>query len=107
MVRFGGGQPSQRRSQLVVREEPDNQSSEPWMRDLAGEEIEETVQLVSVTTERRREVCGIGLWRRFEGADVELQPIAELLDPSEHANRVPLREARVEQLDVVPHARVD
>ena len=49
----------------------------------------------------------IGVRRGLERAHVELQAVAELLDPSEHAHRVALREARVEQLDVVPHARVD
>jgi hypothetical protein len=36
-----------------------------------------------------------------------LQPVTELLDATEHAHGVAFREARVEQLDVVPDARVD
>ena len=44
---------------------------------------------------------------RLERAHVELQPVAELLDAAEHAHRVALAEARVEQLDVVPDARLD
>jgi hypothetical protein len=43
----------------------------------------------------------------LERAHVELQPVAELLDAAEHAHGVALGEARVEQLDVVPDARVD
>ena len=45
--------------------------------------------------------------RLVERAHVELQPVAEPLDAAEHAHGVALGEARVEQLDVVPHARVD
>ena len=51
-------------------------------------------------------VCGIDV-RRLERAHVELQPVAELLDAGEHAHRVALCEAAVEQLDVVPHPRLD
>ena len=44
---------------------------------------------------------------RLERPHVELEPVAEPLDPAEHAHRVALGEAAVEQLDVVPDARVD
>ena len=44
---------------------------------------------------------------RLERADVELEPVAEPLDAAEHAHGVALGEPRVEQLDVVPHARLD
>ena len=51
-------------------------------------------------------VAGIDVGR-LERAHVELQPVAELLDAAEHAHRVALAEAAVEQLDVLPDARVD
>ena len=44
---------------------------------------------------------------RLERAHVELEPVAEPLDAAEHAHRVALAEAPVEQLDVVPDAGVD
>ena len=50
---------------------------------------------------------GIDVLRGLERAHVELQPVAEPLDASEHAHGVALGEARVEQLDVVPDARGD
>ena len=60
-----------------------------------------------VAPQRRRERRRIGVRRGLERADVELQAVAELLDAAEHAHGVALREAGVEQLDVVPDARVD
>ena len=77
------------------------------MRDLAGEELQKAVQLVGVPPQRRCELRRIGLRRGLERAHVDLQPVPELLDAAEHAHGVALREARVEQLDVVPDARVD
>ena len=47
------------------------------------------------------------LRRGLERAHLELEPVAEALDPAEHAHRVAFGEARVEQLDVVPDARLD
>ena len=78
------------------------------MRDLGGEEVEEAVELVRVAPQRRRERGRVAASRRrLERADVELEAVAEALDPAEHPHRVALREARVEQLDVVPDARLD
>ena len=53
-----------------------------------------------------REPRGVDV-ARLERAHVELEPVAEALDAAEHAHRVALAEAPVEQLDVVPDARVD
>jgi hypothetical protein len=50
-----------------------------------------------------RRIVGRGL----ERTHLELQAVAVLLDAAEHANRVAFLEARVEQLDVVPDARLD
>ena len=44
---------------------------------------------------------------RLDRAHLELEPVAEALDAAEHAHGVALREAPVEQLDVVPDARLD
>jgi hypothetical protein len=76
------------------------------VRDLGRDEVEEAVQLVGVAAECGREGrrIGVGLLDR---ADVELERIPEALDPAEHANGIPLREARVEELDVVPDAALD
>ena len=65
------------------------------------------LELVGISPQRRRELRRIRLRRGFERADVDLQPVPELLDAAEDSHRVALREARVEQLDVVPDARVD
>ena len=76
------------------------------MRELAGEELEEAVQLVRVAAHPRREPGRI-LLGRLDRADLELQPAVEALDAPEHADGVALREAPVEQLDVVPDPRLD
>jgi DNA-binding response OmpR family regulator len=44
---------------------------------------------------------------RFERPHIELQAVAEPLDAAEHTHRVPFSEAAVEQLDVLPHPRLD
>ena len=76
------------------------------MRHLAGEELEEALQLLGVAPQRRRQARRVDVGR-LECAHVELEPVAEPLDAAEHAHRVALAEAPVEQLDVVPDARLD
>ena len=76
------------------------------MRDLAGEELEEAVELVGVAAQPRREPGRVGV-RGLDRADLELQPVVEALDAAEHAHGVALGEAAVEQLDVVPDPPLD
>jgi hypothetical protein len=76
------------------------------MHDLAAEELEEAVELIGIPSERGSELTGIGVGR-LQGPDLELKPVAEAFNPSEHAHRVAFVEARVEQVDVLPDARVD
>ena len=66
------------------------------MRDLAGEELEEAVELVGVAAHRRRERGRIEAFGGLERADLELQPVAEAVDPAEDAHGVALGEAAVE-----------
>src|SRR4029453_12792785 len=77
------------------------------MSDLGREELEEAVQLVCVPSQGGSELCRVGFRDGLERSYVDLKPVPELLDASEHAHRVPFREARVEELDVVPDACVD
>ena len=81
--------------------------AQPGMRELAREELEEAVQLVAVAADRRRELRRVRVVRALERAHLDLEPVAEALDPAEHAHGVALVEAPVEQVDVVPDARVD
>ena len=76
------------------------------MRKLAGEKLEKAVKLVEVAPRLGHELSRIDIGL-LERAHVELKPVAEALDPSEDADGVALVEAPVEQLDVVPDARVD
>ena len=73
------------------------------VRDLAEQELEEALELVGVSPHCRRERCRVGI-RGLERADLELKPVAELLDPPEDADRVPGVEPPLEELDVVPDA---
>src|SRR5579884_3635157 len=77
------------------------------MLDVADEELEKALELVGVSPQGRRHRGGIDARGRLERPDVELQPVAEALDPGEHAHRIAFGEAPVEQLDVVPDASVD
>ena len=76
------------------------------MRDLRGQEVEEPVELVRVPAQRGRQHRGVDVGR-LDGAHLHLEPAAEALDPPEHADGVALREATVEQLDVLPDATLD
>ena len=77
------------------------------MRDLGGEKLEETVELVGIPPEGRRELGRVGVLRGFHRAHLHLELAAEPLDPPQHAHRVALAEALVEELDVAPDARLD
>jgi uncharacterized protein (DUF1015 family) len=103
----GGGQVPEPGAEGRVADEPGDGRAQAGVRQLVGEELEEAVQLVGVASERRRERRGIGVGCGLEGSHLELEPVAEPLDPSEHADGVPCREAGVEQLDVLPHPRLD
>ena len=76
------------------------------MRQFGDEEVEKPAELVSVAPQSRRQRLWVDV-RRFQRANVELQPVSELLDAREDTHRVAFREAPVEQLDVVPHACFD
>ena len=77
------------------------------MGDLAGEEVEKAVELVRVAAHRRRQVGRVAVRRGLDAPAPAPEAAAEPLDASEHAHRVALVEAAVEQLDVVPDARLD
>jgi len=106
VVRLGCRQSPKRGAKRLVRQETADRLAEPVVRDLSSEELEEAVELRSVAAHRRRELGRIRLCR-LQRAHVQLQPVAELLDPAEHVNGVAFAEAAVEQLDVRPDARFD
>src|SRR6476659_4317460 len=90
VVCLGSRQAPQRRADRVVREETLHNGRETGMDDLGGEELEKAVQLFGVAPHCGREVGRVGLGRGLEGAHVDLEPVAELLDASEHSYRVAL-----------------
>ena len=77
------------------------------MRDLAGDEVEKTVELVRVPAQRRSEAGRVRLRFRLDRADVELEAVAIALDPPEHAHGVAFAEPAVEEVDVVPDSSLD
>src|SRR5262245_37609597 len=94
-------------TQIVVADEPSDGRLQARMRDLAGEELEEALELVSVAAHARRERLRIEVLDRLERADLELQPVPEPVDAAEHPHRVALVEPAVEEIDVAPDARLD
>ena len=99
-------QSAQAGAEIGVASEPPDESAEAGMRDLAGEKLEETVELLDVSSRLRDERCRVR-FGRLERSHLELKPIPEALDAPEHPDGVALAEALVQQVDVAPHPRVD
>jgi uncharacterized protein (DUF1015 family) len=106
VMRLGRGKLTQRHADRILSEEASHDRPEPGMGELGRHELEETVELVRVPPQPRRQPRGIGV-RRLDRPNLELQPVVEALDPAQHANGVSLGEAAVEQLDVVPDPALD
>ena len=102
-----GGQRAQRGSHVRVRDEGLHERGEAGMGDLGGEELEESVELVGVAPERRREGRRVGVRDGLDRAHLYLQLSVEALDATQDPDGVALAEPLVEQLDVAPHARLD
>jgi uncharacterized protein (DUF1015 family) len=101
------GQRAEARPQLGIADEPAHGGLQPRVRDLAGEKLEEALQLVPVSPKAGRKSRGIEILGGLERPNLELQPVAKAIDSPKHADRVPLVEAAVEQIDVAPNAGLD
>jgi hypothetical protein len=77
------------------------------MRDLAGEELEEALQLLSVAAQCGSQFGRVEPLGGLERADLELQAVPKAIDPSEDAHGVAFREAAVEKVDVAPDPALD
>ena len=100
------GQDSQPCAKVCVRDEPARERAKLAMRDLAGEELEEPVELVDIAPGFGDEGSRIGLGR-LERSHLELEAVAEALHPPQHAHGVALAETFVQQVDVAPDSCVD
>jgi hypothetical protein len=101
-----GGQHSQPRAEVRIRDEPAQEPAQLGMRDLASEKLEEPVELIDVAARPWDKGGGISLGR-LERAHLELEAVAEALDASEDVHCVAFTKALVEQVDVAPDTRVD
>ena len=106
-VRPGGGKRARSAATDIVAEDLGDDRGEAVVADLAREEVEEAVELLRVAAHRRRQLGRIAVRRGLDRAHLHLEPAAEPLHASEHADGVALGEPAVEQLDVVPDARLD
>jgi hypothetical protein len=106
-VGASGGQGAVRRADLVVAHERVHHQRETRMRDLRGEELEEPVELVGVSSERGYERRDVGVLCRLDRSHLHLQLAAEALDPTEHPHRIALAEPRIEEIHVAPYASLD
>jgi hypothetical protein len=95
------------RPELDVADELGHRRLQAGVGDLAGEELEEAVELVDVATEGRGERGRILDLDGLERPDLELKAVAEALDAAENADGVALAKTAVEKLDVVPDACLD
>lgn len=106
-VGAGGGERAHAAAELAIAEERVHEAREIRVGDLAGEEVEEAVELVRIPPERRRQGGRVGLGSGLERADLNLEASAIALDATEHAHGVALGEARLQEVDVGPHAGLD
>ena len=67
--------------EIAIGEHRRHGRREPRMRDLGDEELEEALELGGIAAHRRREARRVDVGR-LERPHVELEPVAELLDPS-------------------------
>ncbi len=104
-VRHRGKEPELPPHRGVAEESVDG-CAKPRVRDLAGEELQEAVELVCVPAKRRGELSRVGL-RGLDRPDLELEPVTKPLDSPQHVDGVALGEARIEQIDVVPDSCID
>ena len=77
------------------------------MGHFRGQKLQEPVKLRRVAAQSRGEIRRIRLLSRLEGTNLQLKPVAEALDATEHANSVPFVEAAVQQLHVGPDPSLD
>ena len=105
-VRSGGGKGPERLPDVGVANERVDDRDEALVRELGGEEVEESVELARVTAKRRCERRRIGVLGSLDRAHLHLQLPAEALDAAEDMHGISLGEALVEQIDVVPDARL-
>ena len=104
----GRGQCAEPTAQRVVADEaPDGRASGPACEISPARNSRKPSSSSPSRRRRRCERLRIEILDRLERADLELQPVAEAVDPAEHAHRVALVEAAVEQVDVAPDARLD
>ena len=101
-----GRQRSQSGAKVRILDEPAHEHVQLGMGDLAGEELEEPVELLDVAPGLRDKRRRIGLGG-FEGPYLELEAVAEALHPPQHVHRVALAETLVQQVDVAPDSCVD
>ena len=106
-VRAGCRKHAQRFPDVRVADEGVDDDGEALVRDLRGEELEEPVELVGVPAQRGGELGEVGVLGSLDGPHLHLQLPAEALDAAEDAHGVPLAEPLVEEVDVVPDARLD
>ena len=103
----GGRQRAERLPDVGVANERVDDCGEACVRDLGGEELEESLELVCIPTQGRGQRGRIRVLRSLDRSHLDLEPAAEAFDAPEHANGVALVEALVEKVDVVPDARLD
>jgi hypothetical protein len=84
-----------------------NDVAKPFVVYLGDEELEEALELGRISAHPRRQLGGIDVGGRLERPHLDLELVAEPLDPPEHADCVTGFEASVEQVDVVPDSCPD
>jgi uncharacterized protein (DUF1015 family) len=102
-----GGQGAERVPDTHVGDERIDNRRQPLVRDLGREELEEAVELVRIASKRRSQRRGVGLLGLLDRSHLDLELPAEALDAAEHVYGVALSEPLVEEVDVVPHTRLD
>jgi uncharacterized protein (DUF1015 family) len=99
-----GGERPKSATSLRVADERVDHGGKAFVGDLRCDELEEAVELVGVSAQRRRQRRWIRILCRLHGPHLDLELAPEALDPTEHVHGVAFAEPLVEEIDVVPHS---
>jgi hypothetical protein len=101
------GRAAQAPAQRLIGEDRLHQRAQRDVHDLAGQEVDEPVQVLDVAARSRHELQRVAVGQPLDAPHHELRAAAVVLGLGQHAHRVALAEALVEHRGVLEHHAPD